>query len=102
MQSAVRWSLPAGPFPAGLVLGDLDGDSRLDLITTNFDSREVTVRLGLGGGHFALRAACAEAAGNDDAGNRAQRAGQFVRRDRLRVDPDDLWLDLVPEAGMGQ
>ena len=31
-----------------------------------------------------------------------KRAGQLVGRDRLRVDPDDLRLDLVPEAGMGQ
>jgi hypothetical protein len=54
------------------------------------------------GRHFALGAARSESAGNDDAGNRAQRPGQLIGAHRLRVDPDDFWLDPVPEAGMRQ
>jgi hypothetical protein len=43
---------PVGDLAAGVVLGDLDGDGRLDLVTANLGETTVSVLLGTGGGAF--------------------------------------------------
>jgi hypothetical protein len=45
--------LPAGSFPQAVAAADLDGDGRIDLVTANFASNNVTVLLGNGQGGFA-------------------------------------------------
>jgi hypothetical protein len=45
-------SYATGPNPAGLAVGDLNGDGRLDLVTSNVTADSVSVLLGAGGGVF--------------------------------------------------
>src|SRR5262249_31155496 len=43
---------PTGEFPLYIATGDFDGDRRLDLAVTNFDSKDVSILLGRGDGTF--------------------------------------------------
>jgi len=39
--------------PADVAIADLDGDGRADLITANYETRDIAVLMGRGGGRFA-------------------------------------------------
>jgi FG-GAP-like repeat len=43
---------PAGPFPAGVAVGDFNGDGKLDLVLVNQDHFTITVVQGRGDGTF--------------------------------------------------
>ncbi|MCC3155740.1 FG-GAP-like repeat-containing protein [Hymenobacter sp. 15J16-1T3B] len=55
---------PTGSAPAGLRLGDLNGDSRLDLVVANYNDNNVGVLLGQGNGAFGAMATYATGAVN--------------------------------------
>ena len=93
-------SVELAPLEPKHVAGDVD-DRHVQAVAETEVGDAVLARPARGR-DLALGAARSEAAGNDDAGDRAQRAGQLVGRHRLGVDPDDLRLDVVPEAGVGQ
>ena len=43
----------SAPFPLSLSLGDIDGDGRIDAVTANRFSNDVSILLGQGDGSFA-------------------------------------------------
>ncbi len=45
-------TFPTGSNPAAIVTGDFNGDGRLDLVTANFDTSDMTALLGTGTGTF--------------------------------------------------
>ncbi|WP_073284336.1 FG-GAP-like repeat-containing protein [Hymenobacter psychrotolerans] len=53
-----------GTAPAGLKLGDLNGDGRLDLVVANYNSSNLGVLLGQAGGTFGLMTAYSSGAAN--------------------------------------
>ena len=49
---AAQATLATGSKPASVILGDVNGDGELDIITANFNSANVSVLLGKGNGNF--------------------------------------------------
>ena len=61
---AAKVDYPTGDFPISVVLGDLDGDGKLDVVTANRDSPTVSILYGKGDGTLAPRIDYAGAAGS--------------------------------------
>src|SRR5690606_6345609 len=49
----VAGQYPTGAGPAGLEIGDVDGDGKQDVVTVNLGTKDVSVLLNLGDGSFA-------------------------------------------------
>jgi PKD repeat protein len=53
LQAPARTDYAIGTQPAGIEVGDIDGDGKPDLVVCNVQSNDVSVLLGDGAGHFA-------------------------------------------------
>ena len=73
-----KTTLLAGATPLGVVASDLNGDSRADLATANFDSLNVSVLLGNGDGTFKAQVTMALAGSRLDASYPVDCIGSWI------------------------